>query len=73
MARDPRNTNLKDKKMKHEDRKHGLTRAEWLKLYEDACWQKAVVEACHAVATSEHAVPSARVKALDPWWSKPPG
>ena len=50
--------------MKKEEIHYGLTRAQWLKLYEDGEWKSQLVKACVDIATCSHAAPKDRDNAL---------
>ena len=49
------------------ERQHGLTREEWLSIYNDAQWADAVVAAVAQIAANEHAEAHVRSGALDVW------
>jgi hypothetical protein len=49
------------------DRKNGLTREEWLDLYQSEDWAIKAVAACKDIAACPHAIPADRAEALDLW------
>lgn len=49
----------------NEPKMHGLTKDQWVDLYEAADWKKIVIQACYDIAACTDASPEDRVSAMD--------
>lgn len=48
-------------------RMHGMTRAEWYRLWEDVEWHKQLIQTCYEIGTNEDAHTTHRAEALSIW------